>query len=152
MGNTTTVKTTKPRGRPAKATRSSHPKRVPLMGGQKRMHIDEEDKDPSFHYAWINDLNDLIRRAKRAGFDHVTVEEMPNWGSISVDSANPAASVISMPVGGGRVAFLMKQPMEFYEEDMQAKADRLKKKESGMIQELNSGKDGGYGKVEFERT
>jgi len=118
------------------------------MGGQKRMHIAEEDQDPNFHYAWINDINDLIPRAKRAGYEHVTVEEMPNWGSINVDSANPAASVVSMPVGDSRVAYMMKLPMEYYEEDLQAKADRLKKKESGMMQELNSGDNGTYGKVE----
>ena len=149
MTKTNTLKSSKPLGRPAKATRTERPTRIPLTGGQKRMHIEESDKDPAFHYAWINDSKDLISRAIRAGYEHVTLAEMPTWGSKSVDSADPASSVVSMPVGDSLVAYMMKQPMEYYEEDQQAKADRLLKKESGMKQQLNSGQNGTYGNVDI---
>jgi hypothetical protein len=150
MTNTTTVKSSKPRGRPAKATRTERPTRVPLTGGSKRQHIRDEDKDPAFHYAWIDDKKDLVARAIRAGYEHVTMAEMPSWGSVSVDSADPASSVISMGVGEGTSSYLMKQPMEFWEEDIDAKHARLNKKESGMKKQLNSGQEGTYGKVDFD--
>ena len=65
MSNTTdTVK----RGRPTKATRTERPKRIPMSGSRKRLHIEDEYKDPNFHYAWINDQKDLLHRAHRAGY------------------------------------------------------------------------------------
>lgn len=146
--NTNTTKTTAQRGRPS-TKRAERPTRVPMSGQRLRMHISEEEQDPAFHYAWINDDGDLIFRAKRAGYTHVEREEMPTWGEISVDSANSVDSVISMPVGQGKTAYLMKQPMEFYEED-KAAADRLvDAREADMKKELNSGKDGTYGSVEI---
>ena len=115
MTNTTTVKSSKPRGRPAKATRTERPKRVPMNGQRMRMHIDDEHKDPNFHYGWINDTSGLIQRAKRAGYENVMTSEIPSWGEVGVDSSNSESSVVSMDVGNGTTAYLMKQPMEYYE-------------------------------------
>ena len=150
MTNTTTTKKAV-RGRPVTtAQRAERPTRIPMSGSRKRMHIDEEFQDPNYHYAWINDQKGLIFRAKRAGFEHVNCEEIPSWGIPDVDSADPADSFISMPVGHGVQAFLMKQPIEFYEED-RAMADKLvDDRESDLKRDLNSGKNGTYGKVEIE--
>jgi hypothetical protein len=116
-----------------------------------RMHVDDEDVPVGFRVAWINDKDGLIHRARRAGYDHVTVAEIPSWGDRDVDSANPSSAVISMPVGQGVVAFLMKQPLEFYEEDRTAMDDLIDDREADMKKELNSGKDGSYGSVKIER-
>ena len=113
------------------------------------MHVEEEDKDPNFHYAWINDQKDLVPRAKRAGYEHVMLSEMPTWGSPGVDAADPASSMISMKVSADITAYMMKQPMEFYKEDQKAKNTLVDDRESGMKQQLNSGTDGTYGKVEI---
>jgi hypothetical protein len=121
------------------------------MSGQRmRMHIEEEDKDPAFHYAWINDQSGLIQRAKKAGYEHVLVSEIPHWGDTSVDSADATSSVISMPVGGKTIAYLMKQPMEYYEEDQDEMNSLIDSREADMKKELNSGKGGTYGSVDFE--
>ena len=135
------------RGRPRKAVR---PTRVPMSGQRMRMHIDEEDKDPNFHYAWINDQSGLVHRAKKAGYEHVPLTEIPSWGTPDVDSADPTASIISMPVGNKVIAYLMKQPMEYYEEDQDEMNALVNARESDMKKELNSGQNGTYGKVEFE--
>jgi hypothetical protein len=140
---------TKPRrGRPPKV-RTERPTRIPMSGSRKRMHIEDEDKDPNFHYAWINDQKDLIPRAKRAGYEHVMLSEIPSWGSPGVDSADSTSSMISMKVSADITAYMMKQPMEFYDEDQKSKNDVVDARESGMKQELNSGTDGKYGSVEF---
>lgn len=150
MANTTTVKATT-RGRPStsKASRADRPKRVPMSGQRMRMHIPEEDQDPAFHYAWINDQSGLIPRAKRAGYEHVLVSEIPSWGEIGVDSSNSDSSLISMNVGGTTIAYLMKQPIEFYEEDQDEMNALIDAREADMKKSLNSGQNGTYGQVEF---
>lgn len=137
------------RGRAKPAARAERPVRIPMSGSRKRMSIDEEFQDPNFHYAWINDQKDLLFRAKRAGFEHVTVEEIPSWGSPDVDAADPTDSYVSMPVGHGTQAFYMKQPMEYFLEDREIMDAVIDARESDMKKDLNNGQDGKYGGVEF---
>lgn len=144
--NTNTTKTTAQRGRPS-TQRADRPKRVPMSGQRMRMEISAEEKDPNFHYAWINDDKDLIFRAKRAGYEHVHIDELPSWGQVDVDSANSTDSLVSMPVGQGKTAYLMKLPKEYFEEDMKAHADLVDAREADLKKELNSGQNGTYGEV-----
>ena len=146
MSNTTTV--TKTRGRPAKAKATSRPTRIPMSGSRKRMHVDP-DLFPGYHIAWINDQKDLLYRAKRALYEHVTVNEIPGWGNGDVDSANSTDSLVSMKVGGDVTAYLMKLPIEYWEEDQAAKRAINEAKERDMKKDLNGGQEGTYGKVEF---
>jgi hypothetical protein len=113
------------------------------------MHVDEIDKDPNFHYAWINDQKDLIHRAKRAGYEHVMIAEIPSWGMTDVDSADPTGSVISMKVNEKVSAYLMKQPMEYYEEDIAAKRALNEARTADLKKSLNSGQEGTYGNVDI---
>jgi hypothetical protein len=120
------------------------------MSGQRmRMHIDEDDKDPAFHYAWINDQRGLIQRAIKAGYEHVTTAEIPSWGEADVDSADSSSSLVSMPVGDKVIAYLMKQPMEYYEEDQAEEQALVDAREADMKKSLNSGQNGTYGKVDI---
>lgn len=126
------------------------PTRVPMSGSRKRMEIDREDLDARFHYAWISDTKDLIFRAKRAGYENVLTSEIPSWGVADVDTADSSSSVVSMPVGPNVQGYLMKQPMEYYEEDqaeLQAVVDR---REGDMKKQLNSGDNGTYGEVKID--
>lgn len=145
MSNQNTVAT---RGRPAKATQDKRPKRVPLSGAGKRMHVDK-DLFPGFHIAWINDKKDLIYRAKRASYEHVTVDELPGWGRPDVDSADPASSLVSMKVDADTTAYLMKLPIEYWEEDKAAQLKRNEARTDDMKKTLNSGQEGTYGKVDI---
>ena len=145
----TTAKKTVTRGRPStKAKTDSRPTRIPMSGLSKRMHVDK-DRIPGFHIAWINDDKDLVYRAKRAGYEHVTVDELPEWGRQDVDSASATDSMVSMKVGADLTAYLMKLPMEYWEEDQEAKVQRNSAVTEDIMKELNSGQDGKYGKVEI---
>jgi hypothetical protein len=155
MSNTNTTREIK-RGRPATSdtvSTSKRPKRIPMSGSRMKMQLDEEFLDSeNYHYAWINDQKGLLYDAKRAGYEHVTTDEIPSWGQRNVDTANANSSVVSMPVGQGVVAFLMKQPMEFHKEDV-AEGDKLwQSREADMKKELNSGTEGRYGKVDIGRN
>jgi hypothetical protein len=114
------------------------------------MELPKEDLDPNFHYGWISDIKDLVFRAKRAGYENVATSEIPSWGVADVDSAGSDSSLVSMPVGHGTIAYLMKQPMEFYEEDQKAMADLVDRREGDMKKSLNSGDNGTYGEVKIE--
>lgn len=126
------------------------PVRVPMSGSRKRMEIAKDQLDPDFHYAWINDQKDLIFRAKRAGYENVAISEIPSWGVADVDSADPSASIISMPVGHGTIAYYMKQPMEYYLEDQATMNELIDRREGDMKKSLNSGDNGTYGEVKID--
>lgn len=146
MNSTTnTVK----RGHPAKETRAQRPKRIPMSGSRMRMEVPEEYKDPNYHYAWINDQGELIPRALRALYEHVKVSECPVWGTSDVDSASSSDSNVCMGVGHGVTAYLMKLPMEYYEEDQAAQRKINNDRTADLKRELNSGEDGTYGEVDI---
>lgn len=148
-----TVSTTKTSGRSASSSAptrdTKRPKRVAMSGSRKRMHIAEEYKDPNFHYAWINDQGDLIARAIRAWYEHVEHKEMPDFKNADVDAASGTDSHISMNVGNGTTAYLMKQPIEAHEEDLaigrKTNSDRL----ADLKRTTDGTQVGNYGKVDF---
>lgn len=147
MSNTTTTKKT--RGRPAKATRTERPRRIPMSGQRMRMEIPADEKDPNFHYAWISDERGLIHRAKQAGYVHVMQSEFSSFGTKDVDSANSSETAITMPVSSKVTGYLMKQPMEYYLEDRDEANNLVDSREADMKKALNGGQEGQYGKVEF---
>jgi hypothetical protein len=121
-----------------------------MNGTRMRMSIDESDKDPNFHYAWFNDQSGLIQRAHKAGFVFVTRSEIPSWGEVSIDSADPTEENVTMDVGQGITAYLMKQPMEYYLEDKQAMDELVNSREADLKRELNKKQEeSGYGKVTY---
>lgn len=135
------------RGRTAKGTKA-RPTRIPMSGSRKRMHIPDEYKDSAYHYAWITDRNDLVFRAKRAGFEHVRVSEMPQL-SADIDMGTDTTGPIRMNVGAGDIAFLMKQPMEFYEEDRAELRKINQSKVADIKRGIGGEKEGQYGKIEI---
>lgn len=154
MSNTHTNRATETSKNSERVSRK--PKRVPMSGQRLKMSLEEADLDPNFHYAWINDQKGLLYSAKRAGYEHVTLAEVPVWGERSIDSANPTESFVSMPVGHEKngnviIAYLMKQPMEYYEEDQAAHAALVNDREAELKRSLNSNEDGRYGSVEIQK-
>jgi hypothetical protein len=112
------------------------------------MHIPEEYQDPDFHYAWISDQGDLLFRAKRAGYEHVAHAEMPML-SFDVDASSDGTGFISASGGKGVMQYLMKQPIEFHLEDLEEQRGINRRRIADIKRDLNSGKDGTYGKVEI---
>ena len=127
---------------------TKRPKRTPVSGNRNILTV--EGKDPNYKYTWVNDDDKgSIQRFKEAGYEFV--DDELKVGDKNVDGSTLPSSVVSKNVGQGLTAYLMRQPMEFHEEDMAAKHKRVDELEADMKRELNSGKDGTYGSVEFER-
>ena len=146
----TTTPKKRGRGRPRKIeVQEKRPTRVPISGDRLKMEVPEEAKDPNYFYYWFNDVNNDVYHAKRAGYVHVQKEELP-YTEFGVDTSESESSIVSMRVGRGVTAFLMKQPMEYRNEDQAAYNARVDKSELAMKEKLNSGQDGQYGKVTID--
>jgi hypothetical protein len=155
MNDTTNTKAATPkRGRPAsrqETVRPKRPERIPLDGSRTRLALDEASLDPAYHYKWVNDVDDKIQRFKNAYYEHVTGEEGLKIGQRSIDSSTgEVASVVSRDGGRGIKVYLMKIPIEFYEEDKAAKEAATERRADSLKRSLNSGQDGMYGGVKFE--
>ncbi len=141
------------RGHPTRSqahVTGSRPKnRVPLTGRRTRMELKSDELDPNFKYKWINDTPALMDKYVAAGYLHVKTNEGVTIGQRTVDTGSDLAANISLDVGQGVIAFLMKQPMEYANEDRKLREDARKDLSNTLERDLNSGKDGTYGSVKI---
>ena len=124
-------------------------KRIPL-GQRNVLTVTKEDKDPNFEYRWVNDRDDRINMFRDAGWEVDTRREGLQTGDPNVGKdTGRAGTPVTKSVGGGKVAYLMKIPKEYYEEDQQAKAAKIDEMESDL--KLEKDKKGRYGKIELSQ-
>jgi hypothetical protein len=110
-----------------------------------------EGKDPNFHYHWFSDKNETgqrIHRAKMAGYEFVTSDEVVIGESMVYKSSN-VGSIVRIPDGrSGNYLYLMKLPQEWREEDLR---DRAKRTSDTVKQMSQTKEDGQYGEVKISR-
>lgn len=126
-------------------------RRGTLSGDRFRLSI-EGKTDPDFHYKIVNDYRNDIARHLEAGFEFVGQSEGIRLGQKGVDLANLPGDRVAANAGDGIVAYLMKQPNEFWEEDKAIFNKRDDDRERDLKRELNSKDEGRYGSVDFERS
>jgi hypothetical protein len=106
-------------------------RRVRIPFGTRQQRLDNTPI-PGFQAYWVNDIPGRVDRAKRAGYEHVTDEK-----------GSPVKETVGVaPAGGPLIAYRMKLPIEFYNEDMAAKEAPRAQTDREMRQGI---KDGGYG-------
>lgn len=86
--------------------------RNPITGYRTKLSLQGED--PAFHYAWINEDN--VGTALDAAYEFVNHDI--KVGNRHVNVSELSGKNISRNVGGGVIAYLMRVPIEFYDEDM----------------------------------
>ena len=114
------------------------------LGGRDILTVqDLPDKD-QFHYHWINDVGDRLYQRFKEGYDFVEKGGL-TAGDITVESARGTDSLLKKGFGIGITAYLMKIPMELYEE-YQAE---LRAKNAESIDEIkgSGNQPGSYGEV-----
>ena len=116
------------------------------LGGRDILTVADLPDQDKFHYHWINDIGDRLYQRYKEGYDFVEKGGL-SAGDITVESARGTDSLLKKGVGMGTVAYLMRIPMELYEEYQAEK--RAKVAES--VEDIKgSGKQSGsYGKVEI---
>ena len=103
------------------------------------------DKDPNFHYRFVNDTGSRIHNFKEAGYEFVEESSMVVGDSRLADPTQLGSrkSVIS---NDGTTSFLMRIKKDFYDEDQATKADQLDEMESSMKKEASQGM---YGNIKI---
>ena len=99
--------------------------RVPFGGPRQRLTINEQDKN--YHYYWFNDTEDRIERALAAGYEFVKKGTVEVGDKDVHNQDSDLGSKVSKQLRDFRI-YLMRIPLEFYEEDQQAKqleADKI---------------------------
>jgi len=130
----------------AEAIEKQKPKRVP-MGRRNVLSVKGITDDENFHYHWFNDIEDRLQYCMEAGYEFVARNGL-QAGDKTVETARGTDSVMKKGVGGGRVAYLMRIPIELYREDQAAKQKLADDLDAG----IKAPKvDGSYGKVEVTR-
>jgi hypothetical protein len=107
--------------------------RVPFGGFNYKLEV--ANKDPSFFYYWQKDVGDNLERMQRAGYEFVTRKQAGRELPESLTNRDLYGAKESLDdrlcVHGGRdeygkeyKLYLMRQPMEFHEEDARRDAER----------------------------
>lgn len=116
------------------ATLKAKRERAPVTGSRALLEV--RGKEPGFHYAWIND--DYVDARRDQGFEHV--RHPVQVGSRRIDVSSQATAFVSRNVGKGVIAYLMRIPEDFYNEDMAAEQREVDERTAAQINNLN--KDG----------
>lgn len=127
-----------------KETVSKRVKRTPIA---QRNVLTVTNKDPNFEYRIVNDTGDRIAAFEDAGY---VIEDANSVrvGDKRVERATAVGSKATVAVGQGDKAFVMKIPKDFYKEDQDAKAARIRQLEESI--KNPSGAD--YGGVKIDHS
>ena len=128
-----------------KATRATRDKkRIPIATRNVLKAAQKKD----FHRRFFNDVEDRLEVAEAAGYRFV--KGNVSTGDKLVGDGSKKGSCVTKQVGGGRTAYLMEIPQEYYDEDQKAKQDAINETERGLEQNVDSRHadiKGQYGKV-----
>jgi hypothetical protein len=130
--------------RPNSLNRSERPARVPIHG--YRDVLDVRGQEAGWHYCWVNDYN--VDKFLAGGYEYVTHAVMV--GHTRLNEGSQIGSKVSKPVGNGVIGYLLRVPDEIFQEENRALEAEVDSREASMRSDLNSGKDGQYGKVSIQ--
>lgn len=137
----------------SRAKRGERPNRIPITGHRDILTV--QGKDPSYHYRWILDVDESgarIFRFQQAGFEFVSPDEVDGVGTARVASDSGVGTIVRIPAGNHaktgtpQYLYLMKQPMEYHNEDMAAREEEIARRERDLTQ-MFEGDDGHYGSI-----
>ncbi len=124
------------------------PKRVPM--GRRDVLAVTGINENEFVPRWMNDIDDRLQRALEAGYSFVDSAGI-TVGDATPESVRGGGSVMTKRVGNGTVAYLMKIPKEWYDQDQKAKDAKISHLEAEMKKELTDKAQGRYGSVSVEQ-
>ena len=122
-------------------------KRIPL-GKRNILTVTKDEKDPDYEYRFVNDKDGRVNMFRDAGWEVVDRAGL-QVGDPNAGVGNQVGSVVSKSVGKGNVAYLMKIKKELYEEDQEAKAQKIAEGEAGL--KMEEDKKGRYGSVKIKQ-
>jgi hypothetical protein len=116
------------------------------LGGRDVLSVDGINDQDQFHYHWVNDIGDRLYQRFKEGYDFVEKGGL-SAGDITVESARGTDSLLKKGVGRGVTAYLMKIPIEIYNE---YSAEKRKQVADSVEEIRGSGKQSGsYGEIKI---
>ena len=123
------------------------PKKARIPVGAARDILTVQGQDPNYVYRWVLDdpkRPGRLQRFKDGGYEIVT--DTNEIGQNTVDRGKKLGSAITRPDGSSTLV-LMRILKEWYDEDQEAKAEKIADLEATMLTDEQTG-DGRYGKFE----
>lgn len=122
--------------------KTSRKERIPVSGARDILTV--ANKDPNYEYRWVLDVPGRLEKFKDGGWE--PVQEDLEVGQSTVDRGTKIGSVITKHAGRAMTLVLMRIPKEWYDEDQDAKQDRVTALEESMMRDIRSGRiPGGEG-------
>lgn len=131
------------------------PARISMQDQREKLSVTGLDTN-NFYYRWMNDVDERIAHALQAGYVFVAKSEVKSAGDPTVDTSQGTDTRIRKGVGGGKVAYLMKLPIEYRREDEAKKEAEILETERAMRQLKSqtghsASQDADYGTFTLER-
>lgn len=132
--------------RPQVLNRSNRPSRTSVNG--KRDKLSLTGCEEGFHYCIVNDYNcDAYLED-----DYEFVTHKIKIGDSHVNKPNADGERASVKVGNGVTGYVMRIPLEWYNDDRKKEQTEVSDFEDSMYHRLNSKEDGRYGEVKISQT
>ena len=125
---------------------SARPKRVPVAA---RNRLEIHNKEPGYIYRIVNDEDDRVQRLQEAGYEIAPKESVGAVGNRRVDGATPLGSSAHFSVGKGVQAVVMRQKLEYYQEDQNTKQAEIDQLEATMKGDARKASD--YGTLDVSK-
>jgi hypothetical protein len=119
--------------------------RVPIGAGNK---LEFEQKDPNYHYRVVNDVPGRLTMFQQAGYEFCATERRVVDKGVAEGEAADTRVVVNS--GQGVKSYLMRIPLEFYNEDQARKIEAVKQSEEQMKNKNPNPKRGVYGGLSDE--
>lgn len=126
--------------------RTARTTRVPVT---ERNILSVKGKEEGYHYRIVNDTGDRVQQLMDAGYEIVDASSV-QIGDKRINSSSPEGTQAQVSVGGGTKAFVMRQKLEWYKEDQDAKQARVNQLEDTMTQ--TAGASGLSGSIKLSRS
>jgi len=126
--------------------RTARSTRVPVT---ERNILSVKGKEDGYHYRIVNDTGDRVQQLMDAGYEIVDASSV-QVGDKRINSTSPEGTQAQVSVGGGVKAFVMRQKLDWYNEDQAAKQARVNQLEETITQ--SAGANGLSGSVKLSRS
>lgn len=93
---------------------SARPRRTPLS---KRNRLEIKNKEPGYVYRIVNDVDDRVSLLQEQGYEIVPDAKVGAAGDRRVDNPTALGTSSQISVGQGTKAVVMRQRLEWYNED-----------------------------------
>lgn len=146
--------TTQRTERTKRETRVKPTARIPVGGYRDKLTVrfNDTEHEQKYQHRWVLDTTEQgprIVQFKEAGYEFVPASEV-SVGQTHVYDSTDSGSIVRRPADGiGQHLYLMRQPMEFYLEDQEAKQKAVDDTEEGL--KGHQGLEGAYGEVKLSR-